>query len=677
MSKKKTPASPKVKLPAAQARPAAVPATPAKPAKPVKAPKPATPAKPALPAKAAGFTAPTVGADGKLEHPLLVQARELARKGDPKGAADAMEQLARQTPPFERAQLLSLASQYVRLQDLPRAIALAAAATEADPSLAQAWMALSIACDEKHDRAESLSAAQRAMQAKASPAQLVDIGRHLSRLGDDRNALDAVTRGYQASGEAIELASFTLRVALQSADWALADRITTALRAAHAAGRTRQVGETPRTHLLWCADEATNIKVIGAFAERSFPAMPPMAKDVWPGTGTRKLRIGYLSSDYRDHATTLLALGMMRHHDRERFEFYGYCTSYDDGSAIRRDMLSRFDVARSFSHANDRLAAQQIHNDKIDVLVDLNGLTEGTRHGVLAWRPAPVQICYLGFPGTVGGRFVDYIVGDDYTVPEGAEALYPEQVIRIPPTYQINDYHARYLPPPPRRKVLGLPDNAPVIGMFNNVNKVGTQVWETWMQILRAVPAAVLWLMNPGEVAREFLQQATTRAGVDPKRLLFAPKVGQEAHLARLRQCDLILDPWPYGGHTTTSDAIFAEVPQVTLEGTNFASRVSGGLLRAAGLGTMIRPDIASYVQLAVGLLNKPAEVAKLKQLMRERKPRMQVFNAPLRTRQLERAYLEAHARAVKGVPHSHFAVSQRPRKPAPAQAEGGMEGAA
>ncbi len=608
---------------------------------------------PSLPAKPAAGHKPKTD----FQHPLLEKARQLAREGKQKEAADVMEELAAQVPPFEQAQLLAHASTFARGSDRKRAVDLAQQATQVRPDLSQTWMALALALDEKQDRKGSIAAALKLLETKATPAQLVEIARHLSRLGQDKPALEAAKRGFAASGEALELASFTLRVALQCADWELANRITARLRAEHAAGRTEAAAETPRTHLLWCADEATNIKVISAFAAKSFPAHAPMVTAAWPGGAKRKLRIGYLSSDYRDHATSLLALGMMRHHDRERFEFYAYCTSYDDNSALRREMLSRFDVARSFRNAGDKKAADQIVADKIDVLVDLNGLTEGTRHGILAWHPAPVQISWLGFPGTCGGRFVEYIIGDDYTVPEGAEALFPEKVIRIPPTYQINDYAARWLPPPPRRELQRLPEGVPVIGMFNNVNKVGSAVWQTWMMILKAAPRAVLWMLDPGEVARGFLLSAAKAAGVDTARIIFAPKVKQEAHMARLQHCDLMLDPWPYGGHTTTGDALFAGLPVVALQGSNFASRVSGGLLHAAGMAPLVRPDIASYVQAAVSLLNEPAELVKIKQVIRQRKARMPVFDAQMRTRQLEAAFLEVYKRSRHGVPPDHLMV--------------------
>ncbi len=612
-----------------------------------------------MPAKAKG---------GEFRHPMLDQARKLAQEGRPEEAAQLLVTLAEKVKPYEKGQLLAFAADFLCVSDRDRAAGLAEEATRAAPELPQAWIALSNVLLEKRDRNGAIAAALHALDLpKINPAQLANLGRQLSRLGQDAKSLEAVKKGYELSGRALNLAPPTLRVALQYADWDLSGQITAMLAREHAHGKTAQIGETPRTHVLWCGDDATNIAVISNFAEKTFPARPPLVQKPWPHDGKRKLRVGYLSYDYRDHATSLLAMGMMRHHDRDHFEWYGYCTSFDDGSAMRRDILSRFDKVRTFNKVSDMDAAKRIAADKVDILVDLNGLTEGTRHGILAWRPAPVQIGYLGFPGTVGGRFVDYIIGDEHTVPQGAEALYPEHVIRLPHTYQINDYRARYLPPRPARRPEGLPPaGAPVLGMFNNVNKLNPEVWGAWMKIMAAVPTAVLWLLQPGDLAREHLVAATRAAGIDPARLIFAPRMKQEPHFARLQYCDLMLDPWPYGGHTTTSDALFAGVPVLALRGTNFASRVSGGLLRAAGLPGLEQADIASYIRQAVHLLNHPDECEKIRRYLLRNRMRLPLFDAPGRTRHLEAAYREAYVRALRGQPPSHLTVREK-RKPAPA----------
>lgn len=593
----------------------------------------------------------------ELKHPLLDEARALIAKGAPKEAAEKLAELAELVKPAEKAQVLTHAAQLLKSLDNARALTLATQATEANPQLASAWMALAVVHDDARRRKETVLALQGLLKCKVTARELVDAGRMLARYGEAAQGLEAVRKGYDGSGGDIRLASYTLRVALQCADWELSDRIIAQLSQAHAEGRTTQAAETPRTHVLWCADEATNMKVIRTFAEKLYPQREALVNQPWPHDGQRKLRVGYLSSDYRDHATSLLALGMMRNHDHNRFELFAYCTSYDDGSALRRDMLNRFSKARTVAKMTDRQAADLIVKDRIDVLIDLNGLTEGTRHGIMAWHPAPVQMAYLGYPGTVGGRFVEYVIGDDYTVPEGAEKLFPEKILRIPPTYQINDYLARYLPPAPSRTQLGLPQGVPVIGMFNNVNKVGPVVWQTWMRVLQQVPEAVFWMLDPGDVAGKYLKAAAQKAGVDASRIVFAPKLKQDKHLARLRQCDLVLDPWPYGGHTTTSDALFAGVPVVALEGTNFASRVSGGLLIAAGLGNLVLPHVDAYVSASVSLLKQPETLKRMKAHLLQKRDRLPVFDAPTRTRQLEAAYLAAYQRALKGLPPDHLRV--------------------
>ncbi len=597
-------------------------------------------------------------ASKELKHPKLDEARALTSKGAYKEAAQVLEDLATSLKGTERGQVLSYAATMLKAVDNTKALTFAQQATECAPQLTQAWMALGVVHDEaKTRKKDAVAALVQALTTPAKPHQKVDIGRMLARLGEQEKGLNAVRQGYDESGAHLSVASYSLRVALQCADWELSERVIAQLRQAHAEGRTVEAGETPRTHVLWCADEATNMAVIAAFARKVYPERERLVTQAWPYDGKRRLRIAYLSSDYRDHATSLLALGLMRNHDRTRFEVYAYCTSYDDGSALRRDMLNRCDKARSVSKLSDRQTADLIMKDKIDVLIDLNGLTEGTRHGVMAYHPAPVQISYLGYPGTVGGRFVEYVIGDDYTVPEGAEKLFPEKIIRIPPTYQINDYRARYLPPAPTRQQLGLPAGKPVVGMFNNVNKVNPEVWQTWMRIFERVPQAVLWMLDPGAVAQGFLRQAAKDAGIAQERIIFAPKLKQEQHMARLRQCDMVLDPWPYGGHTTTGDALFAGLPVVALQGTNFASRVSGGLLAAAGLSGLVMPDKDRYVDKAVELLNSPEMLKKIKTYLRSKRDTLAVFDAPTRTRQLEAAYAAAHQRVLKGKAADHLRV--------------------
>jgi predicted O-linked N-acetylglucosamine transferase (SPINDLY family) len=597
----------------------------------------------------------------------LLAAQKLAREGELSAAADALEVTAKKAAPEERARQLSLAARFVQHLQPERAFDLVDRAAKAAPKSPAPWIAKAQIADATHDKTGAAkAAAHKALEMEPKGAQRIELGLLLARIGEDERGLAETKAGYEDLGSPIAQATSVLRIAVQAADWATADALTARLLKAHHEGRTVAVGETPRTHLLWCAEEKVNLAVQRAFAERNFPAMPPLGVPARPTKG-RRLRIGYLSSDYRDHATSWLVRGLMRNHDRERFDLTAYCTGWDDGSAMRREMFAHFDRVRLLSGVNDKVAARMVADDQVDILVDLNGLTEGTRLGVLAWRPAPVQIAYLGFPGSSGGRFVDYVVADPHVIPEDKGAAYPEKLIRIQRTYQINDYAERKLPPMPARQAVGLPPNAIVAGMFNNINKVGSQVWDTWMQILKTVPGVLLWVMDPGPAARKNLIRAAAAAGMDPKRVLFAPKLGQEAHMARMQCCDIMLDPWPYGGHTSTADAIFAGVPVIAMEGTNFASRVSSSLLHAAGLRQLVNADRDSYVRTAVSLLTQPHAVAYSKQFIRESSVKNDVFNARSKTTQFEAAYEEVHARAVKGQPARNVNIRLRPSGETPA----------
>ena len=597
----------------------------------------------------------------------LLAAQKLAREGELSAAADALEVSAKKGAAEERARQLSLAARFVQFLEPERAQDLIGQAAKAAPKSPIPWIAKAQIADATHAKTGAAKpAALRALELGPKGAQRIELGLLLARIGEDERGLAETKAGFTELGSPIAQATSLLRIALQAADWVTADALTARLLKAHREGRTVAVGETPRTHLLWCADEPINLAVQRAFAERNFPAMPPIAVPARPAQG-RRLRIGYLSSDYRDHATSWLVRGLMRNHNRERFELTAYCTGWDDGSAMRREMFAHFDQVRLLSGVNDKVAARMVADDRIDILVDLNGLTEGTRMGVLAWRPAPVQIAYLGFPGSSGGRFIDYVVADPHVVPDAAGAAYPEKLIRIQRTYQINDYAERTLPPMPARQAVGLPPNAIVAGMFNNINKVGSQVWATWMQILEAAPGVILWVLDPGPAARKNLVRAATAAGMDPRRLLFAPKLAQQGHTARMQCCDIMLDPWPYGGHTSTADAIFAGIPVVAMEGTNFASRVSSSLLHAAGLRQLVNADRDAYVRTAVSLLTQPHAVAYSKQFIRESSVKNDVFNAHSKTSQFEAAYEEVHARAVKGQPARNVTIRLRPPAAAPA----------
>jgi len=492
----------------------------------------------------------------------------------------------------------------------------------------------------------------------ADPRDVLQAANMLVRFGEQEVALNAAVKAYEAMGRPIDCAATLLYIAQLTADWPLVDQLTNQLREAHQQGLTHKTNESPRTHLLWCDNEALYRKVLKNWSEKNIRTPVNEPPDL-PSPEGRKLRIGYLSSDFRDHPTSYLILGVLRHHDKSKVELFMYCSGWDDGSQLRKQVENQFDYRHSVSHLSDEDAADLIRSHQIDVLVELNGPTRANRMGILSYRPAPVQVDYLGWPGSVGGRVVDYVVGDYYTVPEGSEIEYPEKVIRLFPTYQSNDHKSYKLPNKPTRQQVGLPvsDELVILGMFNAINKVHQTVWDTWMQIMQSNDKTVLWLLDPGVAAQKHVKQQFENAGLSADRLIFAPRMRHIPHLTRLQCCDLILDPWPYGGHTSTSDALYAGIPVLAMQGNNFAARVSASLIKASGLDKFVAYNVEEYVNIGKQLLSNTNLLRKLQQQIREQIGNSPIFNAKSRAYQLEQAFRQAAIFASLGVEAKHIQI--------------------
>ena len=596
-----------------------------------------------------------VGADWRKQ----ALARLAAQGVDASLAWAGAQHAAGQMAPLSWAQCLELLAQQAVDGHPKAALALFEQVLAQPEAPVGALLMAGLLQDKLGERAKALVSVSQVVQSpKASPAQVLQAANLLVRLGSQALALQAAARAFDAMGRPLAQAATLLYIAQLTADWKLVDQLTAQLREGYASGQLQHIQESPRTHLLWCDDEATNLAVLRQWSKKNLRSPQVPAPPAVSAQG-RRLRVGYLSSDFREHPTARLILGVLRHHDRRQVELFMYCSGWDDGSALRRDVVAQFEQVHPVAALGDEAAAELMRSHGLDVLVELNGPTRANRMGILSHRPAPVQIDYLGWPGSVGGRVVDYVVGDAITVPPGTEAAYPEKVIRLSQVYQVNDYAARTLPPKPTRAQAGLPEgDYRVLGMFNAINKVHNEVWDVWMKILKAVPNALLWILDPGPQARKLIAQAALARGVPVNRILAAPRLMEDQHLARLQHCDLMLDPWPYGGHTSTADALFAGVPVVALDGQNFASRVSGALLRAAGMSAMVQQDREAYARFAVGLLKSPQELERVKAFVREQVPKTDVFNAKGKARQLEAAYRAAVERAAEKKPPVHINLS-------------------
>lgn len=353
-----------------------------------------------------------------------------------------------------------------------------------------------------------------------------------------------------------------------------------------------------------------------------------------------RLRIGYLSSDLRQHAIGFLMAEMFGLHDRSRVEVIVYYCGIPSTDHVTTRIRGTVDRWVDVSGMEDAEAADTIMADGIHVLVDVNGLTRDARTRMLAMRPAPIIVNWLGFPGTMGSPFHDYVIADPYIVPSGSEIHFSETVVRLP-CYQPNDRQRIVSPRTPTRQEAGLPEDAVVFCCFNGQHKLTPHQLARWARILHAVPDGVLWMLVPPEETGRRMRELLAGHGIDPARLIFADKRANADHIARYALADLFLDTFPYGAHTTASDALWMGVPVLTMPGRSFASRVCASLVRAAGVGELVCDDPETYVARGIALGRDRAERRRLRDRLLAMRDTSVLFDTPLLVRSLEDLYAE------------------------------------
>jgi predicted O-linked N-acetylglucosamine transferase (SPINDLY family) len=367
------------------------------------------------------------------------------------------------------------------------------------------------------------------------------------------------------------------------------------------------------------------------------PAVAPLAQA--RDYDHQKLRIAYVSADFRLHATSMLIAGVLEQHDREQFEIFGFSFGPDDGSALRRRIMAACDDFSEMQHSTDDEIARAIAGAKIDIAVDLKGFTQSGRPGVFARRPAPVQVNYLGHPGTMGAGYIDCIIADEVVIPCEAQRFYDERVVYLPGCYQANDSKRTIASHVITRAEAGLPERAFVFCCFNHPAKITRNVFAIWMRVLQQMEASVLWLLDSNDAANENLRRAAATAGIEPARLVFAPRADPESHLGRHSLADLFLDTLPCCAHTTASDALWAGLPLITVPGTSFAGRVSASLLKALDLPELIARTFVEYEALVLKLARDTAALAAIRSKLAEHRKTHLPFDTARFTRNLESAY--------------------------------------
>jgi protein O-GlcNAc transferase len=397
------------------------------------------------------------------------------------------------------------------------------------------------------------------------------------------------------------------------------------------------------------------------YAGRTYPAS---AAPVWTGERYRhdRIRLAYLSADFRPHPVSYLLAGIFELHDRSRFETVALSFGPDDSSEMGGRLKGAFERFIDVGGQSDLEVARLMRDLEIDIAVDLMGHTQSQRTGIFALRPCPVQVNFLGYPGTTGADYFDYIISDRVVIPEDHHAHYSEKVVYLPDTPQPNDRKRRIADRTPSRAEENLPDRGFVFCSFNHTYKFAPPTFDIWMRLLHKVEGSVLWLQHGNAAAAENLRREAAQRGIDGNRLVFASRTPlHEDHLARYRLADLFLDTLPYNAHTTASDALWAGLPVLTCLGTTFAGRVGASLLRAVGLPELIAPSLAEYEALALRLATEPGTLAALKATLARNREHCPLFDTDRFRRHIEAGYETMRDRYHRNEPPSGFAIVALP----------------
>ena len=377
-----------------------------------------------------------------------------------------------------------------------------------------------------------------------------------------------------------------------------------------------------------------------------------------------RIRIGYFSADYHNHATTYLMAELLERHDRSRFEILGFSFGMNTADEMGRRVSTAMDRFLDVRLLPDREVAQLSRELEVDIAVDLKGFTHESRTGIFAARAAGIQVSYLGYPGTMGADYIDYLIADPTLIPEASRQYYSEKIVYLPDSYQVNDSQRLISAKPCARADEGLPDGAFVYCCFNNAYKISPAVFDVWMRVLGRVEGSVLWLLEENPWVAGNLRKEAARRGIAPERLVFAKPLPLAEHLARQRLADLFLDTLPYNAHTTASDALWAGLPVLTRMGETFASRVAASLLRAIDLPELVTATEAEFEELAVALARDPERYRALRQRLKENRLRAPLFDIRAFTSHLEAAYSAMHERYQAGLAPEHIEVARLENRP-------------
>ena len=523
------------------------------------------------------------------------------------------------------------------------------------PDDGSAWANCGVALIESERHADGLSALDKAVALNAANA---DAWNHRGNVLFQLKRYDEAATSYERALAIVPdlpyVAGFLAQSRLRCCDWSHIEEDRTRIAAGLSAGRPVI---DPFGNLIVSASPHDQLRCARIAIAESTPADAPR---LWQGERYThdRIRIAYLSADFRPHPVAFLIAGVFEHHDKKRFETIGISFGPPGDSDIRKRMSGAFEQFVDVRNESDFDVATLLRRMEIDIAIDLTGFCEHGRTEILGFRPAPVQVNYLGFPGTSGAGFVDYIIADRTIIPPDQAQFFSEQVVYLPDSYQANDDKRRIASRTPTRREAGLPDDGTVFCAFNNAYKITPPIFDIWMDLLREVEGSVLWLLGDTPAAISNLAREARARGIPPGRLIFAPRVPPEEHLARFGLADLFLDTLPYNAHTTASDALWTGVPVVTSMGEAFAARVAASLLKAAGLPELVTGSLEDYRAVAFELGRDRTALKRLKERLTLAQSASPLFDTARFTRHLEAAYAQMWRRRQQGEAPGSFTIT-------------------
>ena len=465
------------------------------------------------------------------------------------------------------------------------------------------------------------------------------------------DAMESYARALALDPDAPFLLGKLVHMKMAICDWRDFERDTQAL--AHRTLRGDRA--SPPFQLLAAVDQPLlHRKAAEIYAREAMPLQKALAP-IGKRPRRQRIRVAYFSADFHDHATAVLMAELFERHDRARFELSAFSFGPYSDDPMRKRLVRSFDRFLDVRARSDREVAMLAREREIDIAIDLKGYTGDERHAIFAYRAAPIQASYVGYPGTMGVPFMDYLIADPTLIPESHQSLYAEKIAYLPRSYQPNDTKRVVAETVFTREELGLPKNGFVFCCFNNNYKIVPETFDSWMRVLQAVDGSVLWLLEDNETARANLCREAQARGVDAKRLVFAPRMNLGRHLARQRMADLFLDTLPYNAHTTASDALWAGLPVLTLSGEAFAGRVAASLLNAVGLPELVTTTRAEFERLAIELATKPVTACRHQTKLVANRANAPLFDIQRLTKDIEALYAAMYDRYQADLPPEHL----------------------